>query len=111
MMQWRCKFLGSGTQVYQTLREIRAHRYRMDRDVTVNRAYTIAIDVVSLGIFAFFPPGNDLLADLVKASDCETPEFSKQKFAELCREALPIRPVIRMQGLDKPLTLQPEGSE
>jgi len=45
----------------------------MDRDVTVNRAYTVAIDVVWLGIFAFFPPGNDLLAELVKASDCETP--------------------------------------
>lgn len=94
MSEWRRKYLGEGLQVYHTLRAIRDHRFCLDRYVAQERLYTVAIEVESLKMYVFFPPGNTLLADLMQASDCEVPTFSTQKLADLYREPLPINPVV-----------------
>lgn len=108
MAVWRRKYLGEGAQVYQTLREIRAWRYRLDRDAPRERGYTVALEVASMRIFVYFPPGNTRLADAFQAPVCEPPEFSRTQLAELYKEQFPLRPVIGLTGLDKPLSLQPD---
>ncbi|WP_213878697.1 hypothetical protein [Pseudomonas sp. dw_358] len=108
MSDWRRTYLGEGPQVYQTLRDIRAWRYRLDRDVRVECAYTVALEVSSMRIFVYFPPGNTRLADAFHAPLCEPPEFSRVHLAELYKEQFPLRPVVGLNGLDKPLSLQPD---
>lgn len=106
--QWRRKYLGEGAQVYQTLREIRAWRYRLDADAESACAYTVALEVGSMRIFVYFPPGNTRLADAFQAPLCEPPVFSRQSLAPLYKEQFPLRPVVGLSGLDKPLSLQPD---
>lgn len=108
MTHWRRKYLGEGPQVYQTLREIRAWRYRMDRDVPLQRGYIVALDVTSMRMFVFFPPGNTVIADAFQAPLCDAPQFSREGIAELYKEQFPVRPVIGMSGMDKPLSLAPD---
>lgn len=45
MVQWHRKYVGIGGQVYQSLRELRDLRYRLDREVTSERCWLVPEDL------------------------------------------------------------------
>lgn len=92
MAQWFRKFLGMGAQVYQSLREIQDVRFRLDPDVTEDKLYIVASDTESADTFAYFPPGNSVVALSCDAVPCAIPDFNHGGLVKLSIETYPIIP-------------------
>lgn len=90
MNQWYKKSLGTGTPVFQHLRDLRELRFQCDRDVSDDRTYIVATDVSTTEVIAFLPPGNILLAQLCGAIRCEKPDFAGGGLVVLSTEDFPI---------------------
>jgi hypothetical protein len=90
MEQWHRKYLGIGAQVYQSLRELRDLRYRLDREVTPERCWIVAEDLATAEVSVYFPPGNDAMTITCNAVPCPPPSFSPGGLYQLSEERLPI---------------------
>lgn len=90
MDHWHIRTLGYGTQVYQSLRELREIRFQHDSRVPEERLYIVATDTVTLETFAFFPPGNAFMAVACGASPCDPSDFEAGRLFRLSVETFPI---------------------
>ena len=92
MERWFRKPLGTGAQVYQSLRELRNTRYEHDPHVSPDRLYVVGVDTLAMTTFAYFPPGNRHMATLLGAEPCLAPNFNGSGLALLSDETYPIVP-------------------
>lgn len=90
MEQWYRLCLGRGADVYQSLREVRDLRYRVDPQVPPELLYITAIEIESGDTWVYFPPGNGLLAATCNAEPCQPPIFDGDTLVELASEEYPI---------------------
>jgi hypothetical protein len=93
MEQWHRKYVGIGGQVYQSLRELRDLRYRLDREVTSERCWLVSEDLETSEVSVYFPPGNGAMAIACNAVPCPPPSFTSGRHYQLSKESLPIVPV------------------
>lgn len=93
MDQWHRKYLGSGVQVYASLRNLREVRYQLDRQVTPDRGFIVLLDIERDDMSAYFPPGNDLVVQALEAVRCPPPGVASERVREFSREDFPIKPV------------------
>lgn len=75
MGHWYFKALGQGSQVYQSLRDLREIRFNNDPEVIEDRLYIVAADAVTSETFVFLPPGNAAMAVACRASPCPPLDF------------------------------------
>lgn len=92
MDRWYIKALGQGSQVYQSLRDIRDIRFNSDSGVVEACLYIVAADAVTGETFVFLPPGNAVMAGACGALPCSIPNFQDGGLFKLSVESYPIIP-------------------
>jgi hypothetical protein len=103
MEQWHRKYLGAGGQVYQSLRELRDLRYRLDKLVTQERCWIVAADLDTAEVSVYFPPGNGVMTVACNAIPSLPPPTDPQGIYLLSKETLPVVAIAYDEDVHEPL--------
>ena len=93
--QWHRLPLGHGAAEYQTLRDVRRLRLHFEEATWPASVFPVLLERESVSLWLYLPPGNDGLAERLKAQPCPAPDDEQDRLVKLSEEyhpaCLPLR--------------------
>ena len=107
MEQWYRLPLGAGASQFQTLREVRNCRLAHDQGSGPESVFPTFLDLETVSLWLYLPPGNDALASELQAVPCDAPEQAAGQMVRMSEEYHPARPPERLSEPEENESQQP----